>query len=43
MPSHDTDETTIWRAVVVGEFTDGVNALDYLQARSRADPEGIDA
>jgi len=41
MPSHDTDETTIWRAVVVAEQTDGVGVLDYLCERSRADPEGI--
>ena len=41
MPSYDTDETTIWRAVVVSEQTDGVGVLDYLRGRSRADPEGV--
>jgi len=38
----DADETTIWRAVVVGEYHDDVDPLDHLQIRSRADPEDID-
>ncbi|WP_459191805.1 hypothetical protein [Halosimplex sp. J119] len=32
----DVDESRIWRALVVQEFGD-IDALDYLQARSRAD------
>jgi len=38
-----SDDRDIYRALVVQEFgADDVNALDYLQSQSRADPEGID-
>lgn len=41
MPSHDTDETTIWRGVVVDQFGDA-SLLEYLSERSRADRSGRD-